>query len=238
MDQPAWTYSTATNIWTGEGYVYDPHGRYFANDDDGGDVVEIKDVPVDVRTNLEQTARNGIEQILHHVPILPGTDVIDDIRKTFGMYTGFAMYSNVTLDGSFGSIRAGPCLIVFAIVRLEILNMPQVMVHGYHLFDQVKSYAESVQVIKEMKADPLDGNTVRFYVIGGEVGRNTNLANEDVYMDYSIYYPFFKACADHQVVFGGHMFPANPDGATSANAAITTNQFQYPVINMWIDNND
>ena len=187
---------------------------------------------------MEQTARNGIEEILNQVPELDVTDEIDYISKTFDQYTGSVMKHNVSLDGSFGSLGAGPCLIVFAVARLEISNMPQVMVHGYHLSDQVKSYADSVQVIKEMKAAPLDGNTVRFYVIGGEVGRNTNLANEDVYMDYSNYYPFFKACADQQVVFGGHRFLANPDGTTSANAAITTNEFQYPVMNLWIDNND
>ena len=112
------------------------------------------------------------------------------------------------------------------------------MVHGYHLSDQVKSYADSVQIIQAMKAAPLNGNTVRFYVMGGEVGHNTHPDNEDVYMDYSNYYPFFKACADQNVVFGGYRFPANPDGTTSASAAITTNQFQNPVMNLWITQND
>ena len=238
MNQPAWTYSTATNKWTGEDYEYDPLHRYFANDDDDGDVVEIEDVPGDVRTNLEQTARNGIAQILNQVPVLAVTDEIDDISKSFDQNTGSVMYSNVSLDGSFGSVRAGPCLIVFAVVRLVIFNVPQVMLHGYHLDNQVKSYAESVQVIQEMTAAPLNGNTVRFYVIGGDVGHNMQPENGDLNMDYSNYYPFFKACADQQVVFGGHRFPANPDGTTSASAAITTNQYQYPVMNLWIDNND
>ena len=238
MNQPAWTYSTSTNQWTGEGYVYDPLKRYFANDDDDGDEVEIEDVPGDVRTNLEQTARIGIAQILNEVPVLTVTDPIDDIRKSFDQNTGSVMYSNVSLDGSFGSIDAGPCLIVFAVVRLVIFNVPQAKVHGYHLSDQVKSYADSVQVIQAMKAAPLNGNTVRFYVMGGEVGHNTHPYKEDVCMDYSNYYPFFKACADQNVVFGGHRFPANPDGTTSASAAITTNDFQYPVMNLWITHND
>ena len=64
--------------------------------------------------------------------------------------------------------------------------MPQVMVHGYHLSDQVKSYADSVQIIQAMKAAPLNGNTVRFYVIGGEVGHNTHLDNKDVYSATSL----------------------------------------------------
>ena len=238
MNQPAWTYSTSTNQWTGEGYVYDPLKRYFANDDDDGDEVDIEDVPGDVRTNLEQSARIGIAQILNQVPVLTVTDPIDDISKSFDQNTGSVMYSNVSLDGSFGSLGAGPCLIVFAVVRLVIFNVPQVMVHGYHLSDQVKSYADSVQVIQAMKAAPLNGNTVRFYVMGGEVGHNTHPDNKNVSMDYSNYYPFFKACADQNVFFGGHRFPANPDGTTSASAAITTNHFQYPVMNLWITQND
>ena len=100
MNQPAWTYSTSTNQWTGEGYEYDPLHKYFANDDDDGDEVEIEDVPEDVRTNLEQTARNGIAQILNQVPVLAVTDPIDDISKSFDQNTGSVMYSNVSLDGS------------------------------------------------------------------------------------------------------------------------------------------
>ena len=73
MNQPAWTYSTSTNKWTGEGYEYDPLHKYFANDDDPGGV----------RTNLEQTARNGIAQILNQVPVLAVTNAIDDIHKSF-----------------------------------------------------------------------------------------------------------------------------------------------------------
>ena len=86
------------DINRGPVYPYDPLHRYFANDDDDGDEVEIEDVPGGVRTNLEKTARNGIAQILNQVPVLAVTDKIDSIRKSFDQNTGSVMYSNITLD--------------------------------------------------------------------------------------------------------------------------------------------
>ena len=226
-----WEYNIFAERWNGHGYTYNPVNKEMRF---GPYVVDIALVPQLILNDLEQTALAGINKILHHVPELQLTVPINPINKTFDQTDLNGMNSNVTIDGSFGSVGAVSCLIAFAVAKI---NQAQVMASGYHLDNEVTSYAASVNVIQAMTAPPLNGNTVDFYVMGGEVGQNTNPQNDDLTMDYSSYYPFFRACADQQVVFGGHKFPANPNGTTTANAAITTDQQQNPVINLWITNN-
>ena len=232
-----WVYNIFAEQWINvHGYTYNPVNSEMRHGPDH-DVVEIVNVPQFLRDELEQTAFTGINQILtqpHQVPELPETGPIDHINITFDQEDLNGMNGNVTIDGSFGSVGAASCLIVFAVARLQIINQAQVMARGYHLTNQVTSYAASVQVIQAMTAPPLNGNAVRFYVIGGEIGHITNPLDDNLTMDYSRYYPFFKACADQQVVFGGYKFPAG-NGETAANAAITTTDQQEAVINLWIN---
>ena len=226
-----WVYNVVAERWIGHGYTYNPVNREMRF---GPNVVDITQVPQPILDDLEQAALVGIGQILNQVPVLPVTVPINPINKTFDQNDVDGVNSNVTIDGSFGSIGAATCLIVFAVARLQIINQAQVMACGYHLDNEVTSYSDSVQVIQAMRAPPLNGNAIRFYVMGGEVGHNTNPQDDNLMMDYSSYYPFFRACADQQVVFGGYRFPTSL-GTTAANAAITTDQLQNPVINLWID---
>ena len=60
---------------------------------------------------------------------------------------------------------------------------------------------------------------VRLYVVGGEVGSHTGV--EGATMDYSRYYPFFLACQQANVQFGGVAFPSNPTPEDTSSAAVS-----------------
>jgi len=123
----------------------------------------------------------------------------------------------------FNAISGGatPCLIVFATAVKTSNN--HLLATGSHLVD-VASYNYSYGAIEDM-IDTLENEGVgqiSFYVVGGEVGCNTN-PSPTLTMDYSRYYPFFDAASDQDVTFVGQNFPSNPDGTTTTSAAISAN---------------
>ena len=76
----------------------------------GPAVVDIDGVPQPILDGLEHAALAGIYKILEHVPVIPLTVPID---PSFDKRDVNVVKSNITMDGSFGSVSAATCLIVF-----------------------------------------------------------------------------------------------------------------------------
>ena len=114
-----WVYDVLTERWNGHGHTYNPVTGAMKL---GPNVVGIAEVPQNVVHDLEHVARADIDQILHQVPVLQVTVPIAPINKTFDQTSDNVVNSNVTTDGSFGSLGAGPRLIVFAVAKLQINN--------------------------------------------------------------------------------------------------------------------
>ena len=143
------------------------------------------------------------------------------IGTTFNQGTIAQLIDLTDNGGTFGSTGATPCLIVFATAVKTSNN--HLLATGSHLVD-VASYNYSDGAIEDM-IDTLENEGVgqiSFYVVGGEVGCNTN-PSPTLTMDYSRYYPFFDAASDQDVTFVGQNFPSNPDGTTTTSAAISAN---------------
>ena len=239
MDEElTWTYDVgADEEWEYtclNSYSYMPISDEFLDEND--EEVETDKVEKSIRESLENYARISIEEILNNVPILEPKEKIP-INKTFEQDIGEVTFCNVTnLEGSFGSYGAAPCLIVLAVSSLPVDNHKEFIVTGYHLSNEFKSYNESVQCIQELKKDLL---LPRFYVVGGEVGSHTkDITPNNSCCDYSQYYPFFKACEDEDVTFGGYRFPANPVGTTKTSFAVTTDSAQKPIFHLWTEKSD
>ena len=210
-------------------YTYMPISDTFCDEND--EEVETDKVEKSIRVSLENYAKESIKEILNNVPILELKEKIP-INKTFEQDIGKVTFCNVTkLEGSFGSYGAAPCLIVLAVD-----NHKELIATGYHLSNEFKSYNKSVSCIQELKKNFF---VPRFYVVGGEVGSHTkDVTPNNSYCDYSQYYPFFKACEDEGVTFGGYRFPANPVGDTKTSFAVTTDFAQNPIFHLLTEKSD
>ena len=215
-------------------YTYDPISDTFY--DGESEELATDKVEKSIRESLEKYARNSIDEILNNVPVLDLNQKIP-INKTFEQDIGQVTFCNVTkLEGSFGSYGAAPCLIVLSVASMPVDNHQELIVKGYHLSDEFKSYKKSVSCIRELKHNYF---VSRFYIVGGEVGFHTkDVTPNNSYCDYSQYYPFFKACEDEDVTFGGYRFPANATGVTKTSFAVTTNFAQKPIFYLWQEKSD
>ena len=220
---PQWTQTD--EIEGNDGYSYNPVAPqfYLKNDAGGEDEVDKAQVPQSVRENLENTARGlTFGGVLDGVPELPLGDEVN-IDTEFNQGT-VAMFVDLTEeeDEWFGSEGATPCLIVFATAVKTSNN--HLLATGSHL-DNVYNYEYSYAAIKKMieELEEEEVGAISFYVVGGEVGCNTNPNSDSLTMDYSRYYPFFDAAYDQDVTFVGQNFPSNPDGTTTTSAAISAN---------------
>ena len=223
----AWSY-TSVGGWVqdepiegSEDYSYSPAIPQFYHEEDGAEEeVDKTDVPQAVRNNLEYTADGLIDAVLDDAEELPITAPVA-IGTTFNQGTIAQLIDLTDNGGTFGSTGATPCLIVFATAVKTSNN--HLLATGSHLVD-VASYNYSDGAIEDM-IDTLENEGVgqiSFYVVGGEVGCNTN-PSPTLTMDYSRYYPFFDAASDQDVTFVGQNFPSNPDGTTTTSAAISAN---------------
>ena len=237
-DELSWIYDIgADGEWEYtciNGYTYMPISDKFLDEND--EILTTDKVEKSIRVSLENYARKSIEEILNDVPILEPNKKIP-INKAFEQDIGEATFCNVTnLEGSFGSYGAAPCLIVLAVSSLPVDNHKELIVKGYHLSNEFKSYNKSVSCIQELKKNLF---VPRFYVVGGEVGSHTkDVTPNNSYSDFSQYYPFFKACEDEGVTFGGYRFPANPVGDTKTSFAVTTDFAQNPIFHLWTEKSD
>ncbi|MBN6100589.1 hypothetical protein JR064_00210 [Xanthomonas sp. CFBP 8703] len=204
-----WQYDDDEGLWTDQdtGYSYNPIDDNFM---EGEDIIALDDVPLAVRQALETTADNAIKRIISGAnPILQRgevafTDEFEQDQEVVGIELEAATV--------FGSVGAGPCLIVFATGQNADGN--GVYANGAH---RDNAFLLGEEFLDEMSADISGAPT--FYVLGGEVGSHTGV--DGATMDYSRYYPFFLACEQSNVVFGGVTFPSNPTADDATSAALT-----------------
>ena len=220
-----WQYDDDNGMWEYQqtGYSYDPAADQFSLH--GADVT-LADVPLAIRQELENTARNSIFQIIHNInPIDQGVAV----NFTHEFDQG-APIMTVQLDDQmvFGSDGASPCLIIFSVGWSQ--ESGAFWAKGAHR-DNAFSLGE--EFLQNMTAHPngTSWDQVGLYVIGGEVGSHTGA--DGATMDYSRYYPFFLACQQFGIQFKGVAFPSNPTPDDTSGAALSLANDQ-PNVHYWI----
>lgn len=220
-----WKYNDNEGVWEDDdtSYSYDPNTDEFQLN---GHDVPMDDVPLEIRQNLENTAKTGILEIIGTVaPIQPGNPVSFTVEFHQGEPIATVQLDDQTI---FGSMGATPCLIIFS---AGVTNQGAFYAKGAHR-DNV--YLLGEEFLQEMSDDPDDTewDNVRFYIAGGEVGSHTGV--EEATMDYSQYYPFFLQCQLYGVEFGGVVFPSNPGPNNSTSAALRLIKAQ-PNVHFWLE---
>lgn len=162
-----WQYDDDEGIWQDEetGYSYNPiEDQFELNEND----IDMEDVPLENRRNLEDIAWDKIFQIIGS-----GADPInqgDAVQFTDEFGQGNPI-ETVQLNGQviFGSQGATPCLIIFSIGWSP--DQGAFFAKGAHR-DNAFNLGE--EFLREMTGpDESDWEDVKLYVVGGEVGSHT-----------------------------------------------------------------
>lgn len=220
-----WQYDDNEGIWEDQAtdYSYDPCKDEFALKEQA---VAMEEVPLKNRQELEKAACNGIAKILGKASkLVKGTGVVltDEFEQNEEIKAVLLGQKIV-----FGSEGASPCLIVFSVGYSKTKN-------GYYAkgAHRDSAYTLGEEFIGEMLEAPEDSDwtDVSLHVVGGEFGSHTGA--EEATMDYSRYYPFFLACQQANVQFGGVAFPSNPtpDDASSAAVLLANDK---PSVKYWL----
>jgi len=213
IKQEMWHYDNNEGMWENEQTArsYDPSvaDQFFHN----GQNVEIEDVPMLIRQELEDTARDEIIQIVGDDQVAWGepVDFTNEFQQGDDVMT-IQMEENTV----FGSGGATPCLIIFLVGRLP--HNYTWWAKGAHRDNVFNLGDDFLEQMMQSPDEQYEWENLRLYIIGGETGSHTGV--DESTMDYSRYYPFFDSCDEFGIEFGGVTFPSNPTPANTSSAVL------------------